>query len=332
MKRTYLITGGAGFIGSHLVDRLIDTANIVCLDNFDDFYSRSIKNNNIKNHLNHPNYTLCEADIRNYDQIKEVFKTHNITHIIHLAAKAGVRPSLQHPVQYYQTNISGTINILELAKEFNIPKIVFGSSSSVYGARYDGPFQEEMKIDRPISPYAATKAAGEQICFTYSHLYNINITCLRFFTVYGPRQRPDLAIHKFFKLINEEKPVPLYGDGTTVRDYTYIDDILQGILSSIEYEATPFEVINLGESRTVELNYLIKLIEESLQKKAVIEKHPMQQGDVPITYADITKAGKLLSYNPKTPVEEGLKSFTRWFNDYYEINGRFYGRIAGKTS
>ena len=319
MKRTYLITGGAGFIASHLVDRLINDANIICIDDFNDFYSPSIKRNNIKEHLNHPNYKLYEMDIADYEQLRKVFEVNNITHIIHLAARAGVRPSLLEPRLYAQTNITGTLSLLELAKEFKVSKFVFGSSSSVYGARKDGPFNEEMQINKPISPYAATKAAGEQICYTYSHLYNMSIICLRFFTVYGPRQRPDLAIHKFSKLIQEGKPIPVFGDGTTKRDYTYVDDIIQGVLASIEYDKSPFEVINLGESQTVELNYLISLLEENLHKKAVIERMPLQPGDVPITYADITKAKHLLGYNPTTPIEKGLKNFNHWFNEYYNL-------------
>lgn len=319
MKRTYLITGGAGFIGSHLVNRLINDANIICVDDFNDFYSPSIKKNNIKKHLDYPNYKLYEADIANYNELKKVFETNNITHIVHLAARAGVRPSLLEPRLYTQTNITGTVNLLELAKEFGVRKFVFGSSSSVYGSRVDGPFHEEMMINKPISPYAATKAAGEQICYTYSHLYGINIVALRFFTVYGPRQRPDLAIHKFSKLIQEGKPIPVFGDGTTKRDYTYVDDILQGIIASIEYDKTPFEVVNLGESQTIELNYLISLLEENIGKKAIIERQGLQPGDVPITYADITKAKNILGYNPTTPIETGLKNFTEWFNEYYGL-------------
>lgn len=320
MERTYLITGGAGFIGSHLVDRLIDNANIVCVDNFDPFYPQSIKENNIKEHLKKPNYQHYRIDIADYEGMKKIFSTHKVTHIVHLAALAGVRPSLLRPVEYTRTNITGTVNLLDLAKDFGIKNFVFASSSSVYGSRKDGPFHEEMVINKPISPYAATKASGEQLCFTYSHLYDFNMVGLRFFTVYGPRQRPDLAIHKFSKLIAEGKPIQMYGDGTTVRDYTYIDDILQGILASIEYNKTPFEVVNLGESRTVELRYLISLLEENLGKKAIIEQQPMQPGDVPVTYADISKAKELLGYNPTTPIEEGLKHFTRWFNEYYDYS------------
>ena len=318
MKRKYLITGGAGFIGSHLISRVIDDAEIICVDNFDDFYPKSIKENNIKEHLKHPNYKLYKTDITNLSELRKIFENHEITHIVHLAANAGVRPSLLNPIKYVQTNITGTVNLLELSKEFGIKKFIFGSSSSVYGSRENGPFSEEMKIDKPISPYASTKAAGEQFCYTYSHLYGLSIVCLRFFTVYGPGQRPDLAIHKFAKLINEGKPIPVFGDGTTKRDYTFIDDILQGVTASIDYDKTPFEVINLGESNTVELNYLISLLEQNLNKKAIIEKYPMQPGDVPITYADISKAKRVLGYNPTTPIEKGLVSFTEWFNNYYK--------------
>lgn len=321
MKRTYLITGAAGFIGSNLVDEMLANGNsdIVCVDNFDNFYDESIKRNNIKKHLESPFYKLYEGDIVDQRFLKKVFDNHQITHIIHLAAKAGVRPSLENPLAYTQTNIVGTANLLEMAKEYGIKKFIFGSSSSVYGSRTDGPFNEEMKIDKPISPYAATKSAGEQLCYTYSYLYNINIICLRFFTVYGPRQRPDLAIHKFSKLINEGKSIPVFGDGTTKRDYTFVEDILQGILASVEYDKTQFEIFNLGESQTIELNFLIKLLEENLQKKAIIDRQPLQPGDVPLTYADISKARKLLGYNPTTPVEEGLKKFVAWFNEYYNL-------------
>lgn len=319
MKRTYLITGGAGFIGSSLVDKLIDNSNVICVDNFDDFYPEPIKRDNIKNHIKHKNYKLYETDITDYKSLKTIFEENKITHIVHLAANAGVRPSLLMPIKYTNTNINGTVNLLELAKDYNIKKFVFGSSSSVYGVKTDGLFSENVKINKPISPYAATKAAGEQLCYTYSHLYNLSIVCLRFFTVYGPKQRPDLAIHKFSKLISEDKPIQMFGDGDTKRDYTFIDDILQGIIASIDYDKSIYEVINLGESNTVELKYLISLLEKCVGKKAIIEKHPMQLGDVPITYADITKAKNLLNYNPTTPIEEGLEVFAEWFKNYYMV-------------
>lgn len=317
LSKKVLITGAAGFIGSHLVDKLIGDSQIINVDNFDDFYDESIKRANIKNHLKHDNYKLYEADITDIDALRKVFSENEITHIVHLAANAGVRPSLEQPLKYTKTNINGTVNLLEMAREFGIKQFVFGSSSSVYGSRTDGPFNEDMKIDKPISPYASTKAAGEQICYTYSHLFGINISCLRFFTVYGPRQRPDLAIHKFSKLIYEGKPIHMFGDGTTKRDYTYVDDIIQGITAAMNYSETPFEVFNLGESQTIQLKDLIALIEENVGRKAEIINSPLQPGDVPITYADVSKARKYLGYNPTTPVNAGLKLFAEWFLEYY---------------
>lgn len=315
MKKNILITGGAGFIGSNLVDNLIENHNIICIDEFNDFYSPEIKRSNIKNHLNHCNYKLYECDIADINKLKNIFNENKIDSIIHLAARAGVRPSLIDPQLYTRTNIVGTNNLLELARLSNIKKFIFGSSSSVYGSRADGPFNEEMKIDRPISPYAATKASNEQMCYTYSHLYDIKICCLRFFTVYGQRQRPDLAIHKFTKLIDQEQPIPVFGDGKTKRDYTYIADIIQGIISAINYNKSSFEIFNLGESQTIELNYLISLIEKELGKKAVINRQPNQPGDVPITYANISKAKDLLAYNPTTKIESGIKKFIKWYKD-----------------
>ena len=317
MPKTFLITGGAGFIGSSLIDSLIGDNNIICIDDFNDFYSPEIKRNNIKDHLKNPNYKLYELDIADFYSLNKVFDENKIDYVIHLAARAGVRPSLLDPMLYTRTNITGTVNLLELSKVHNVKKFIMGSSSSVYGSRTDGPFNEQMKIDRPISPYAATKASNEQMCYTYSHLYNMNIVCLRFFTVYGPKQRPDLAIHKFAKLINDGKPIPVFGDGTTKRDYTYIEDILQGVIASIDYDKTPYEIINLGESQTVPLNYLIEVIEKELGKKAIIERQSLQPGDVPITYADITKAKELLNYNPTTKIEEGIKKFVKWFYETY---------------
>jgi UDP-glucuronate 4-epimerase len=313
MEKTYLITGGAGFIGSSLVDKLLDNNKIICVDDFNDFYSPEIKKQNIKNHITHPNYKLYKTDIADYESLKRVFDENKIDCIVHLAARAGVRPSLIDPALYVRTNIAGTTNLLEFCKIHDIKKFVLGSSSSVYGSRTDGPFHEEMKIDKPISPYAATKASNEQMCHTYTHLYGINTVCLRFFTVYGPKQRPDLAIHKFAKLMYEGKPIPVFGDGTTRRDYTYIEDILQGILASIEYNKTPHEVFNLGESQTIELNYLIELLEKEIGQKAVIERKSLQAGDVPITYADISKSKELLNYNPTTKIEAGIKKFAEWF-------------------
>ena len=313
--KNLLITGGAGFIGSHLVDRLLvtDVERVTVIDDFNDFYDPSIKRDNIREHLKDPRYSLNEVDIRNRAALEQVFKTNNFDCVVHLAARAGVRPSLSEPQLYTETNINGTLNLLELARSSNIKQFVFGSSSSVYGINAKVPFSEDDPIRQPISPYAATKGAGELLCHTYSHLYGLRCVCLRFFTVYGPRQRPDLAIHKFAKLISEREPIPVFGDGTTRRDYTYVDDIIDGVMAAIDYKQSNYEVINLGESRTVELNELISLLEKQLDTHAIIDRQPPQPGDVPQTFADISKARTLLGYQPKTQIEEGLHRFVEWF-------------------
>src|SRR5215813_475133 len=309
-----LVTGGAGFIGSHLVDRLLAIGHqITVVDDFNDFYDPGIKRENVRSHLASPQYQLADIDIRDRRQLEKVFAARQFDCIVHLAARAGVRPSLSQPQLYTETNINGTVNLLELARAQGIKQFVFGSSSSVYGINAKVPFSEDDPIRQPISPYAATKGAGELLCHTYTHLYDIRCICLRFFTVYGPRQRPDLAIHKFARLIDRGQPIPVFGDGTTRRDYTYIDDILAGVLAAIEYDKTMYEVINLGESRTVELQELIALLEKELDMRAVIERQPPQPGDVPQTFADITKARRLLNYNPQTQIEEGIHRFVHWF-------------------
>lgn len=314
-KRNILVTGGAGFIGSHLVDRLLDEGlwNVTVIDDFNDFYSPAIKRANISQHLKSENYRLIEADIRDDEKLASIFVETEFDVIAHLAARAGVRPSLSEPKLYAEANINGTVNLLELAREYGIKQFVFGSSSSVYGVNEKVPFAEDDPIFNPISPYAATKAAGELICHTYSHLYDIRTVCLRFFTVYGARQRPDLAIHKFSRLISEGKPIQMFGDGSARRDYTYVDDIIQGVRASIDYDGSMHEVFNLGESQTTELTELISLIESSLGQKAVIERHPEQPGDVPATFADISKAAKMLGYNPTTKIAEGIPKFVEWF-------------------
>ena len=256
---------------------------------------------------------MCEADIRDKPALIEIFSQTKFDCIVHLAARAGVRPSLTQPLLYVETNINGTMNLLELARQHGMQQFVFGSSSSVYGINAKVPFSEDDPIFNPISPYAATKAAGELICHTYSHLYGMRCVCLRFFTVYGARQRPDLAIHKFAQLISAGKPIPVFGDGTTRRDYTYIDDIISGVRAAIDYDQSDYEVINLGESRTVELRELISLLEKELDQQAVIERQPLQPGDVPQTFADISKARRLLGYNPQTQIEEGIRRFVEWF-------------------
>src|SRR5215216_6270873 len=313
--KNLLITGAAGFIGSHLVDQLLASGvnHITVVDDFNDFYDPSIKRANIREHFNDSRYHISEVDIRDRAALEQVFEKNNFDCIVHLAARAGVRPSLSEPQLYTETNINGTLNLLELARHKNIKQFVFGSSSSVYGINAKVPFSEEDPIRQPISPYAATKGAGELLCHTYSHLYGLRCVCLRFFTVYGPRQRPDLAIHKFAKLISQGKPIPVFGDGTTRRDYTYIDDIIDGVVAAIEYDKTDYEVINLGESRTVELRELISLLEKELDTHAIIERQPPQPGDVPQTFADVSKARALLGYQPKTQIEEGLHRFVEWF-------------------
>lgn len=313
--RSILITGAAGFIGSHLVDRLLAEGEwkITVVDDFNDFYSPEIKRENIQAQLRNPSYQLFEADIRNKASLSHIFSENEFDCIVHLAARAGVRPSLSEPQLYVETNINGTMNLLELARQHGVRQFVFGSSSSVYGVNEKVPFSETDPIFNPISPYAATKAAGELLCHTYSHLYGLRCICLRFFTVYGARQRPDLAIHKFARLISEGKPIPVFGDGTTRRDYTYIDDIIAGVRAAIDYDKSNYEVINLGESRTVELGELIGLLERELDMQATIERQPMQPGDVPQTFADISKARQQLGYDPQTPIEEGIRLFVRWF-------------------
>lgn len=315
MKKNILVTGGAGFIGSHLVEQLLSEGiwSVTIVDDLNDFYPPAIKKANLEFLRSKGEISFFETDIRDADSLAAVFENGGFDVVVHLAARAGVRPSLSEPKLYAETNINGTLNLLELARADNVRQFVFGSSSSVYGINEKVPFAEEDPIRNPISPYASTKAAGELICHTYSHLFDIRTVCLRFFTVYGARQRPDLAIHKFSKLIWDGKPIQVFGDGSTRRDYTYVDDIVQGIRSAIDYDGSMHEVFNLGESETTELSRLIELLENALGKKAVIDRQPMQPGDVPVTYADISKARELLGYNPTTKIEQGIPKFAEWF-------------------
>lgn len=315
MDKKILVTGGAGFIGSHLVDRLLDEGGwrVTVVDDLNDFYSPDLKRANLSRAMANPQFEFVELDIRDSGKLREVFDRGEFDCIVHLAARAGVRPSLREPKLYAETNINGTLNLLELARDYEVKQFVFGSSSSVYGINAKVPFAEDDRIHQPISPYAATKAAGEHLCHTYSHLYDIRTVCLRFFTVYGARQRPDLAIHKFSRLISEGKPIQIFGEGDTRRDYTYIDDIIQGVRAAIDYDASMHEVFNLGESETTELSRLVQLIEKSLGTKAVIDRQPMQPGDVPVTFADISKSQRLLNYNPTTKIDDGIPKFVEWF-------------------
>ena len=310
-----LITGGAGFIGSNLAEKLIEKHNIIVVDNFNDYYSPAIKENNIKEILKNPKYKLYRNDIKNIEDLKIIFSENSIDCVVHIAASAGVRASIKEPDLFIKNNICATVNLLELMKDFNVKKLVFASSSSVYGNCKAEKFSENLKVTEPISPYAATKSACEQFISTFSKLYGINSVCLRFFTVYGRRQRPDLAISKFINLIKQNMPIPVYGDGTTIRDYTYIDDILLGIESAINYDKTPYEIINLGGGEPVTLIDLIITIEQVLGKNAQIEWLPMQAGDVIKTSADITKARKLLNFEPKTKFVDGIKTYVEWVNE-----------------
>jgi UDP-glucuronate 4-epimerase len=306
-----LVTGAAGFIGSHLCEKLLaDGRLVVGVDNFDDFYEPKVKWRNLENSLAHDNFGLLEADIRNAPAMNEAVGQ-DIDVIVHLAARAGVRPSIEQPVLYGDVNVNGTVVMLEAARQNGVKKFIFGSSSSVYGNNEKIPFSEEDNVDFPISPYAATKKACELICHTYHSLYGIDMTCLRFFTVYGPRQRPDLAIHKFARLIEQDKPIPVFGDGSMMRDFTYIDDIVTGTAAAID-KCAGYNIYNLGESEPIKLSELIEHIEQALGKKAQKEHLPKQSGDAERTYADISKARKELGYEPGTHITGGLAKFVLW--------------------
>ncbi len=313
-----LVTGGAGFIGSHFCEYLLDREHeVVALDNFNDYYDPGIKRRNVESFAGRKGAEVVEGDILDADLLERLFSQHRFDAVVHLAARAGVRPSLQQPKLYERVNVQGTIEILEQAQKHGVKKIVVASSSSVYGNNKKVPFSESDSVDHPISPYAATKKACELISYTYHHLYDLDITCLRFFTVYGPRQRPDMAIHKFTALIARGEPIPMYGDGSTQRDYTYITDILDGVYKSLLH-CDGYHIYNLGESRTIRLRDLIQLIEEAYGKKAEIRQLPMQPGDVQITYADISRAKSELSYNPQVDVAHGVREFVKWFKATYE--------------
>lgn len=310
-----LVTGGAGFIGSHLCERLLGEGHdVVSLDSFDDFYDPAEKESNLVRAGESSGFTSVRGDIRDADALAAL--PDGIDAVIHLAARAGVRPSLEQPALYTDVNVLGTVNVLEFARERGISRVLFGSSSSVYGNAERVPFSEDDRVDHPISPYAATKKACELICHSFHHLYGMGIVCLRFFTVYGPRQRPDLAIHKFARLLIAGESIPMFGDGTSERDYTYVDDILDGVTGALGYvDANPecFEVVNLGESRTVSLTEMIETVGAALGVTPVIERLPMQPGDVLRTYADVSKARRLFGYDPTTEFADGVARFVEWF-------------------
>ena len=307
------LTGGAGFIGSHLAERLLGRGDrVTILDDLNDYYDPQLKRRNLQGIVDQPSASFIEGDIRDMPLLENVFARNRFEVIVHLAARAGVRPSLQQPFLYEDVNCRGTLNLLELARRHEIRRFVFASSSSVYGNSTAVPFREDARIDQPISPYAATKAAGELYCYTFHHLYGMSVNALRFFTVYGARQRPDMAIHKFTRLIDEGKAIPFYGDGSTERDYTYYTDIIDGVTAAIDRDLG-FQIFNLGESRTTKLSYLVELIAQSLGKQAHRSMMPMQPGDVNVTCADVGKAKRLLDYNPSTAIEDGIRAFVDWY-------------------
>ena len=306
-----LVTGGAGFIGSHACAQLLRQGHAVAaIDDFNDFYDPATKRANLRAL---PDVEVFEGDIRDAGFVEKTVGAGKFDAVIHAAARAGVRPSLKDPQLYIDTNITGTQNLLAAARRAGIGRFVFASSSSVYGLAKKVPFTEDMPLPQTLSPYAATKIAGEHLCGNYAHLYGMRVVCLRFFTVYGPGQRPDLAIHKFTRAIDRGESIPQFGDGSTRRDYTYIDDIVQGVAGALRYEGPAFDIFNLGENQTTTLSELIAEIERALGKKASIERLPEQQGDMPLTAADITKARKLLGYNPRTQIREGIPKFVEWY-------------------
>ncbi|MDH4229833.1 MAG: GDP-mannose 4,6-dehydratase [Nitrospirota bacterium] len=310
---TVLVTGAAGFIGSHLCEALLVTGReVVGLDNFDPFYDRADKQRNLAGLTGRPGFTLVEADILDHERLQATFSAHAVDEVVHLAALAGVRPSIQNPLRYQQVNVTGTAHVLECARIAGVRNLVFASSSSVYGNNDKVPFAETDPVDHPISPYAATKKAGELMAHCWHHLYGFPVTCLRFFTVYGPRQRPDLAIASFTRRIDRGQPIPLYGDGSSCRDYTYIDDIVRGTVVALEHPR-PYVIYNLGGSETTRLTTLVELIEQALGRQAVRKHLPPQPGDVKATWADISHAREGLGYTPATPLADGIRRYVNWY-------------------
>ncbi|NCG00146.1 MAG: NAD-dependent epimerase/dehydratase family protein [Planctomycetia bacterium] len=320
MSRSVLVTGGAGFIGSHVCERLLSRGDeVICLDNLDDYYDPAIK----RSHLHHlsalEGFTSVTGDIRDPQLLEHIARNHRIDGIIHLAARAGVRPSIQEPALYVDVNLNGTTQLLEMARNHSIDHFVFASSSSVYGDRNEVPFRETDPVDQPVSPYAATKKAGEVICHAFHHLHDINIFCLRYFTVYGPRQRPEMAIHRFTSMIQQGQAIPMFGDGSMERDFTYIDDIVTGTISALD-RVSGFEILNLGNHRSIRLDGLIELIGKSCGLPVEIDRLPAPAGDVSRTCASIDKANQFLGYSPQTSIEDGVEKFVSWFNAQQQKN------------
>lgn len=310
-----LVTGGAGFVGSHLCGALIDRGDrVTALDSFDDFYDPAVKRSNLSALAGAAGFSLVEGDIRDESIVDKAMADGHVEMVVHLAARAGVRPSLEKPLLYESVNVGGTTLLLEAARRRGIGNFVFASSSSVYGNNQKIPFCETDNVDFPISPYAATKKAGELLCHTYHHLYGMSVSCLRFFTVYGPRQRPDLAIHKFTRLIEAEREIPVYGDGSMMRDYTYVDDTVAGVVRAMD-RCDGYRIYNLGNNHPISLSDLIRAIEQAVGKKAKIDRLPAQPGDVVRTYADISRARDELGYDPRTTLGDGLAAFVRWYRE-----------------
>ncbi|MCB0542298.1 MAG: SDR family NAD(P)-dependent oxidoreductase [Saprospiraceae bacterium] len=311
---TILVTGGAGFIGSHLCEHLLGKGiEVVCIDNFDRFYDPAVKEQNISGLEENARFHLYRGDIRDESVLKSIFRQHQVDSVVHLAAKAGVRPSIQHPAEYMDVNITGTVRLLEAMRQAGVGRLIFGSSSSIYGNQSKVPFSENDDVSEPISPYAASKRSGELIAYTYHHLYGMEVSCLRFFTVYGPRQRPDLAIHKFTQLALSGRAIPLYGDGLTRRDYTYVDDIVQGIARLIDHPVPGFDIFNLGNGHPITLLDMVQALESALGKKLEIAMSDKQPGDVEQTFADISKARSAFGYTPRIDFNEGVRRFVEWY-------------------
>jgi UDP-glucuronate 4-epimerase len=313
-----LITGGAGFIGSHLAETILKTTNdsVVILDDFNDYYAPDLKHHNISLLTPQSRLSVYKDTICNWDTVKRIFHTHSITSVFHLAARAGVRPSLTQPLLYEEVNVKGTLHLLEAARQYKCNRFIFASSSSVYGNNKKVPFSETDAVDHPISPYAATKKAGELHCFTYHHLYGLPIACVRFFTVYGPRQRPEMAIHQFTRHIDEGREIKVFNHGQCFRDYTYISDIIDGLMKIYEYPNLTYDIVNLGESNTISTLDMIGLIESALGKKAKVSLIDRVQGDVELTYADISHARNKYNYSPQFPIKEGIEKFVQWYLGY----------------